>query len=317
MSPETSIQYLEKAQIIDAKGAERLRRHETRRLFSVYWELRTLLYAGITLFTTGAGWLIYENIDQIGHSVLLGALALLCAACFGYAYRYRTPYRPEQTRSKTVFGDYALLLGCLLFLVLEGYAQYQYTIFGTRYGLVTFLPAVLFLFLAYAFDHRGVLSLGLTALISWVGVTIRPLDFYFRGNLRDLGVLTSALLLSAGLITAAIALDRRGIKRHFTDTTLGFSGNLLFVSLVAGLFNFPEYHWLIAPALVLACLALDRYARTRNSFLFILMSTLYGYIGLTYLIFHYIPLADDLSYFYWLISGVALVAYLLSYGRKK
>ena len=34
------------------------------KIVSVFYELRTLLYLGVLLFTTGAGLLIYENIGE-------------------------------------------------------------------------------------------------------------------------------------------------------------------------------------------------------------------------------------------------------------
>ncbi|WP_234733116.1 DUF2157 domain-containing protein [Tellurirhabdus bombi] len=316
MSPNWVLQELEKEQIITQPQAKIIRDAEAKKPFSVHWELRVVLYIGILLFTTGGGLLIYENLDRIGHNALLGVLTVVCIACFVYAFRFKKPYSPGQTGSSSAFGDYALLLSCLLFLTLEGYVQYQYNLFGTRYGLVTFLPAVLFLGLAYAFDHRGVLSLGLTALISWVGVTIRPLEFYFKGNLRDMTVLLSALLLALLLLGGAWYLNQKRIKTHFTNTTLTFAGNLMLVALLAGLFNFTEYHLLFAIGLAVACFGFDRFARQEHSFLFLLMSTLYGYIGVTYLIFHYLKPGNEAVYLYSIITGIGLIAYLLTYRKK-
>ncbi|KAA9347768.1 DUF2157 domain-containing protein [Larkinella humicola] len=310
MSPKRVLQELADQHLLDEQQRVVIQSVEDQKLFSVHWELRSLLYAGILLFTTGTGWLIYKYIDQIGHNLLILALAVVCAACFAFAIRFKGPLTTAHSPSRSPFGDYALLLGCLLFLTLEGYLQYQYNLFGTRYGLVTFLPAILFLTLAYLFDHRGVLAMGLTALISWIGVTVRPLEFYFRGNLRDLTVLLSAIVLSLVLMAGALVLDRQRIKRHFTLTTLTFAGNLLLVALVAGLFNFKEQDLLFAVALAVACVAFDWYARKEHSFLFLLMSTFYGYIGVTYLVFHYLHLRDEATYLYWIITGIGITAYL-------
>ncbi|GAB3933997.1 hypothetical protein GCM10028804_50620 [Larkinella terrae] len=289
---------------------------EDNKLFSVHWELRSLLYAGILLFTTGTGLLIYKYIDRIGHNLLILALAVVCAACFAYAIYFKGPFSMGRSHSRSSFGDYALLLGCLLFLTLEGYLQYQYTLFGTRYGLVTFLPALLFIALAYLFDHRGVLAMGLTALISWIGVTVRPLEFYFKGNLKDMTVLLSAVALSLVLMAGGFILDHQRIKRHFTITTLTFAGNLLLVALVAGLFNFKEYHLAFTVALAITCAGFDWYARREHSFLFILMSTFYGYIGVTYLVFHYMHWHDEATYLYWIVTGIGITVYLSTTSRK-
>ncbi|GAB3332643.1 hypothetical protein GCM10027299_39370 [Larkinella ripae] len=315
MSPERVLQALADQHVIDPKQRSVIQSVEDQKLFSVHWELRSLLYVGILLFTTGTGWLIYQYIDRIGHNLLILVLSVVCAASFVFAVRYKGPLTPGRSHSRSPFGDYALLLGCLLFLTLEGYLQYQYTLFGTRYGLVTFLPAILFLSLAYLFDHRGVLAMGLTALISWIGVTVRPLEFYFKGNLKDMTVLLSAVALSLVLMAAALVLDRRRIKRHFTITTLSFAGNLLLVALIAGLFNFETLHLPFAVALAVACAGFDWYARREHSFLFLLMSTFYGYIGVTYLVFHYLHFRDEATYLYWIITGIGITVYL-SNSRK-
>ena len=84
------------------------------------------------------------------------------------------PTDPEKVEQTAPYFDVVLLLGCLLFLALEGYLQYQYEVFGTSYGLAVIIPAVLFFFLAYRYDHQGVLSLAITALASWVGLSATP-----------------------------------------------------------------------------------------------------------------------------------------------
>jgi membrane-anchored glycerophosphoryl diester phosphodiesterase (GDPDase) len=69
--------------ITDAE-LEIIREKEKKKAFSLHWELKTLLYLGIVLLTTGLGILIYKNIDTIGHQVIVAIIAIGCAACFGY-----------------------------------------------------------------------------------------------------------------------------------------------------------------------------------------------------------------------------------------
>ena len=136
------------------------------RPFSLHYELRALLYLGITLLATGLDAFVYQHIDSIGHQAIILTIATLVAACFGYAVRHRAPFTWGMAVKTSVGTDYLLLLGCLLFVVLEGYVQYQYQVFGSRYGLATAVPALIFLPLAYWFDHRGMLAMGRTALAS-------------------------------------------------------------------------------------------------------------------------------------------------------
>ncbi|GAB3560320.1 DUF2157 domain-containing protein [Spirosoma fluminis] len=322
MSPTDILNELSKQGILPADQQSRIAQVEQQRLFSLHWELRSMLYIGILLLSAGLGLLVYDNFDQIGHGALLMAMAVGCGACFVFAWRNRPAWTPEQTRSRSTFGDYALIMACLLFLTLEGYAQYAYNVFGTRYGLVTLLPALLFLPLAYRFDHRGILGMALTALISWVGVTVRPLELYFKTNFFDQRTVLSAILLAFVLIGVGLGLEQRRIKAHFTFTYISIAGNLLLVALLGGLFNFEESVLWFAIGLGGACFALDRYARrerkanrsSEGSFLFLLMSAIYGYIGVTYVFFHYLRAAqwdDGAYYWYFILTGIGLVVYLM------
>ncbi len=312
MSPTDVLNELSERGILSAEQAQKIGVFEQNRPFSLHWELRATLYLGILLLSTGLGLLVYDNFDQIGHGALLTAMALACAGCFVFVWRNRPAWTPEQTRSRSTFGDYALLLACLLFLTLEGYAQYAYNVFGERYGLVTLLPALLFGPLAYRFDHRGVLSMALAALISWVGVTVRPLELYFKTNFFSQTTVFSAIALAVILIGVALLLEQRRIKPHFTNTYLTIAGNLLMVALLGGLFNFDNLRIGFALGLAGAAFAFDQYARRREDFLFLLMSTVYGYIGVTYLVFHYLkPDGIELYYWYFIITGIGLATYLI------
>ena len=326
MSPNDVLNQLNKQGIVTPEQQAKIAEFELQKPFSLHWELRSVLYIGILLLSTGLGLLVYDNFGQIGQGALLSAMAVGCGVCFFFAWRYRPAWTLGQTTSqagpgRSTFGDYALLLACLLFLTLEGYAQYAYNIFGTRYGLVTLLPALLFLVLAYRFDHRGVLGMALTALISWVGVSVRPLELYVKTNFFDQSTVEAAIVLALVLIGGALLLERRQIKVHFTETYLTFGGNLLLVALLGGLFNFEGLRPIYALGLAVACVALDRYARHRKLFLFLLMSTIYGYIGATYLVFHYLLggflSGSGLDYWYFILTGSLLVSYLLRQLPKR
>jgi len=131
-------------EIITPEDAARIEVFESKKPFSLHWELKSLLYLGVLLLNIGLGFLIYQNIDSIGHVALITLIGAISAVCFGYAIRHRQPFSAGAVESPTPYYDYILLLGCLTFLIMEGYWQYQYQIFGTRYGLATFIPMVLF-----------------------------------------------------------------------------------------------------------------------------------------------------------------------------
>ncbi|WP_083325910.1 hypothetical protein [Hymenobacter coccineus] len=182
--------------------------------------------------------------------------------------------------------EYLLLLGCLLFLALEGYLQAQYQLFGTRYGLAAALPAALFFGIAYGFDHRGVLSLAITALALWVGVSAAPLAAFTNSDFAAAALSTPAVLLGLALLAVGLWSDVTRHKAHFAFAYVSLGGNLALFALTASLFSSYGLPHAGAPPLLLAvCASLIWYARRSQSYLFLLMGAVFGYIGVTYLLF--------------------------------
>src|SRR5258708_27887814 len=158
--------------LISDATLQRVEAVESRSLFSLFWELRTLLYLGVLLLTSGLGILVYKHIDTIGHQAVLAFIAAVTAGCFFYCLRKKAPFNWEYTPAPTSTFDYILLLGCLSLLIFLGYLQYAYGVFGDAYGLATFIPMVILFVTAYFFDHGGVLSLAITNLAAWAGISI-------------------------------------------------------------------------------------------------------------------------------------------------
>ena len=312
MNYQTLLGLLTEKGIISDKQSSQINTHEASKPFSIHWELRSLLYLGITLLSTGLGILIYKNIDTIGHNILIGLIALLCLACFYYAFLHKKPFSWKEIEGTTNLDDFALLGGCLTFLTLEGYLQYQYTIFGTRYEIAAFIPAILFFFCAYRFDHRGLLSMAITALASGVGVSIAPLQLWNTNDFNSQNLIITALLLGICLIFIGWISEQKEVKKHFSFTYFLLGGNLTFVAALAGLFQFD---WKIIYFIAIAILSYISifYARQKHSYLFLLMGVIYGYIALTYSIFKILPEELDALFFmlYFILSGVGVIIFLI------
>jgi hypothetical protein len=258
---------------------------ERTRPFSLHYELRALLYLGITLLVGGLGVLVYQHLDSIGHEVIVAVIAASMAASFAYAACHRAPFMWGEAPRTAIAADYLLLLSCLLFLVLEGYLQAQYEVFGTRYGLATVLPAVLFFGLAYRFDHRGVLAMAITALAAWVGVSVAPLDVFRQGLIMQNVISLPALLLGFVLVVAGLLSEFFDRKRHFAFTYLSLGGNVALLATMSVLFHTEGRYTLPWLLLVLGLSAgLVWYARRAQSYLFLLMSVTYSYVAVIYAI---------------------------------
>ena len=167
--------------LINSETLEKIVEKHKKPLFSLHWELKTLLYLGVTLLSTGLGILIYKNIDTIGHQFILLFIAGICAGCFVYCVKKRNPFSREKVKSPSSFYDYILLLGCLSLLSFLGYLQFQYHVFGDNYGLATFIPMLILFYVAYEFDHIGVLSMAITNLAIWLGASITPYTILSNG----------------------------------------------------------------------------------------------------------------------------------------
>jgi hypothetical protein len=292
--------------------------YETTKSLSLHWELRTILYLGILLFTTGIGILIYLNIDTIGHQAILALIALACTACFYFGCKHRLPYTNEAVKYTSPFFDYIVLLGCLLFGTFIGYIQFQYNLFGHHYGIALLIPTLLFFFCAYLFDHKGILSLGITGLAAWAGLSVTPLQLIEENDFSDAPVIYSAIAL--GILLAAFSkyAGHKAIKKHFGFSYNNFAVNILCVATLAALFSQP-----LKPVsflfLAVVCFYYIRYAIQQQSFLFLLLSVTYGYIGLTYSIFNTILLNEkDILFFglvYVIASGGGIVYFFMNYKK--
>lgn len=301
--------------IIDDDTADRIGHFEVKKPFSLHWELKSMLYFGVLLLNLGLGVLIYENIDSIGHIALIFAIGAVSLGCFGYAYRHRAPFSAGEVESTIPYFDYILLLGCLTFLIMEGYWQYQYNIFGERYGLVTFIPMVLFFGLAYYFDNRGVLALGITALAAWVGITVTPLELLKANDFNSETIVLIGVGLAALLIAVPFISERFQFKKHFSLTYLNFGVHLIMVSCLAGMIALGK-EILYFPLLCIAITFFLWYARKRESFYFLIVALIYAYTGVTFLILHH---SNNWSFegylFYFVASCGGIIALLLNYKK--
>jgi Predicted membrane protein (DUF2157) len=214
--------------VIDEPAALRAVALDRGSVFSLFAELRFVLYASVVAITTGVGILLKNNLDRIGPVTLIAALALFAAVC--YATAVRTRRRGEE---RSIGGDYVLLLGALIASADLGYAEAQFHWLGTQWSWHLLMLAVLHAVTAYYFNSRLVLSVSLTSLAGWFGIQ-GHIDNLFAGEniLRQSGM---QALACAAVITGWREGHRRTgqaepfveILEHFAANT-GFWGALAF-----------------------------------------------------------------------------------------
>jgi len=301
--------------ILEKENHEKLIAIQDKKVFSLYAELRTLLYLGVLLFSTGIGILIYKNIGQVGHYASLLLLILGIAACLYFVVKHQVPYSNQQVLEPNPYADYVLLLACLLFLSVLGYLQFLFGIFDDYLGFTSLLAAITFFALAYRYDHLGVLSMGITAFAGFWGIAVTPMKWYDFDFFNQLGLQWAGVFFGAGLFAAALLLNKFGIKEHFTKTYLNFAIIIGFLGFNSLLFYSSE-NKLIAFGQLIAAVALAIYSLKVRTMLYMIYAFVFGYIALTYLIFTTLDFEIELFLIYLFASCVLFIAFAINLRKK-
>jgi len=306
---------------ISESSINRIRNGEMQKVLSVHWDLRTLLYIGVLLTTSGLGILVYKNIDSIGHAAIIASLALISIAGYLYCWWKKVPFSWNRIKSPGSLFDYVLLLSCLCFVIFIGYWQYQYHIFGERYGLETFIPMIFLFFSAYYFDHLGILSLAITNLAAWAGVVVTPTRILKENDFNNTTLIYTGLCLGILFVLMGKYSLMKKIKPHFAFTYTNFGLHIGFISLLAAMFHFDNSYMLWLLPLLGAGYLSYREAMREHSFYYLLMLTLYSYIGISYVFVTLLirDLLDSGFYFlclYFIGSATAMILFLIRMNKK-
>jgi hypothetical protein len=288
---------------------------------SVHWDVRTLLYLGILLVTTALGILVYKNIDTIGHTAIITAIGVLCTACFVYCFKKANTYEHTKVESPNILFDYILLTACLLLLTFIGYLQYQYDAFGNRWGLAVFIPMVILFFCAYYFDHIGVLSIAITNLAAWLGITVTPLQILKQNNFSDTHLIYTGIVLGTALVIFSIVTQQKNIKKHFAFTYKNFGAHILFMALLAAMFNYHDLYLVWFLVIMAVAYWFFNNAVKENAFYFLVITVLYVYIAVCHVVIDLLFAMEDigaiyLGAIYFIGSGIGLILLLMHYNKK-
>jgi hypothetical protein len=307
--------------LVSDTAVEAVRTAHVNRLFSLHWEIKTLLYLGVLLLSGGLGILVYKNIDTIGHQVILLFIALVCAGCFAYCIRKKAPFSWQKVNSPNAFFDYALLLGCLTFITFIGYLQFQYAAFGTAYGQAAFLPLIILAFSAYSFDHLGVLSLAVTNLAAWMGIAVTPFQVLSANDFSSATLIYTGVLLGAILLLLAFLSARFNRKAHFSFTYRNFGAHIIFIAIIAAMCAFDNTYFAWFLFLLAAGAYLFREAFRERSFYFVLITVLYAYAGLSIVVLRLLSHARDMGaiyagLLYFICSAIGVIVVLVNLNKK-
>ena len=281
--------------------------------FSLYVEIHALLYIGVIAMVAGFVWTFRDSLANLGHAAILSMFAALIGASFYYCFTRGLPYAHHEVEHPSVLVDYVLYFGCLMFSGMLAYLEVQMGVFrGWETHLL--LASIVFGGLAYRFDNRFVLSLALSTLAAYLGLTLNLFD------LDTFDAINTHLLrfyaMGYGVFAAGLGygLYRQGIKRHFLDVYLHVGANAFLLATLTGV---PDrtIGWLYLALLLPLAAALIYLGVRFHRFAFVAYGTLYGYAGVTVKILSSIG-GPTLSLFYLVVTGAMVVIALVLMARR-
>lgn len=282
---------------------ERISAYRDRRIFSVRTELKAMLYLAVLLFTSGIGVLIYENIDTIGHLSVLGLLILVAGICFLFSFKNASGFARRAIAFEHPVYDYLVLAGVSLSCIFIAYLQFQYNSFGTQYGLATIIPTSISFFCAYYFDNKSSLSIGITGLVAYIGLTVSPQSLLKQDFYESAILSSSAILLGCGLVVWTFVASKWEFKKHFNFVYLNFALHLISLALLSRLFQ-ENGLWYVIPLIGSSYYFYNASYKTASFALFA-FTVLYAFVGFTVFA---VRIIDDLGLLNDIFEGILTVS---------
>jgi hypothetical protein len=293
-------------------------------LFSIRNELLFLLYISILLFTTGVGIIIYKNIDTIGHTVLLFLLALLTVVCFYFCYKKSSGFSKQEVTFENPLYDYLVLFATILMCTFIGYFQYNLNFQNSNYSIATLVSAMAALAMAYYFDNKSALIIGITALGSFVGLSLKIQTIFENTIFNETNLLVAGILFASLLLVWQWFSEKNRLKIHFSFVILTFALHLMAICCFAG--SSQDIYWIFY--LILLGTAIYYFYQKSITFKAIswyVFALFYGYIGLNVLILRIIDAVkmDQIFEFlvfltpFYVIGSIVLFIKMIKNFKKK
>ena len=311
---ETKYRKLFDKNLIEETQFELLEAIETNKIISVFNELRLMLYLGIMLLSTGVGYFAYQNMGKFGHITCMTLLLVGIIVCFYYIMKFASPYSNAEVSVTHHYYDYILILASLLIIGLFSYIQVYFNLVQLLLNWSTIISAIILLFMAYRYDNRGLLSMGITAFSATFGIVISPVNWAKGEWLPTLNLYNTGIILGIAFVLIGQISELKKIKSHFRFTYQNTGLLIFFIASIAAIFD-SNYSILYALLLLFSSIAIVYYSWNYKEFLFFLYSSLAGYISLTYLLIKLIESSHRdawiLLFYYFPASCVGYILFLI------
>ena len=294
--------------IINQNQFSHLDQIKSKRLFSVYFELRTLLYIGVLLLTTGIGFIIYLNMGKIAHLALITVMLALETIVFLYIQKHASPYTNERLKPPTPYFDYVLLFGALLVISILTYVLLQYNLVESLLEWSSLISAIIFFYLAFRYDHRGVLSLAITAFAAFWGLSVSPIDWTTNEFMSVLKLYNTGIIVGLGFVFISEVLERKNAKKHFSFTFKNFGLILFYISAINALFE-SDYWGIYSFSIMIVSVWVSITAWRKQEYLFFIYGSIAGYIAFTRLLVEIVP--SNSPFEFWMMYSMASMGGLI------
>jgi hypothetical protein len=313
-----AIASLRAGDVLSAEQAAFFDRVARRGLVSVRFEIRTLLYVGVLLLTSGVGVLVALHQEEIGPLAIAAGIALAAAGSLIWVARRAAPFSWGEIPSPSVAFDYVLLLGLLLVAADLAYVEVQFTVLGPRWAYHLLIVGVLYLLAAYRSDSRTALGLAVATLAAWRGLSVSLVPAMIGpGVAADLRA--SAIALGALYVGAAVLSVRLARKPHFEEVFASTGLLLLLGGLLSGVLDDRQAWsaWLVAVLLTAGGVMAVAFRLGRS--LYFAVALVAAYIALVRLLFEpfrYGLHADSIPLLLAAVLGSAVLAVIFWAHRR-
>ncbi len=268
---------------IDKDQFQRLDSIESGKVISLYYELRLLLYLGILLFTGGVGYIVYQNMSDIGHILMMSLLFILIGTGFYFINKKAKPYSNTEISVDAIYFDYGIVLLTLLIISLFTYIQVYFDLVELLLRWTSLLSGILFIWMAYYYDNKMVLAMAITAFAATLGLSVSPVNWAQGDFVKGMDLYVMSLIYGGTLIGVAHFLEAKKIKQHFSFTYQNFGLLLMYFGALAIMVDNYQFGVWMALILIPVVSIVAAFCWKKKYFLFFLYSSLCGYIALTFL----------------------------------
>lgn len=296
-----------------------LNKIDTEEMVSVYFETRSLLYVGVLLLTTGIGLLVYQNLGQIGHFALISLLILMEGICLFYIFSNALPFSTQEQNAPTPYFDYLVLLASLIIISIFTYIFIQFDLLEAYIKWSSLVSAAIFFFIAFRYDHKGVLTLAITAFTAFWGISISPVNWLSFNFDSGLSYYVSAIFIGLTFLSIGFVLEYKLIKRHFKFTFQNIGLILFYLGMI--ILEFDSSYWGIYSLItILISIGIGYYSWKQQEFIFFVYAVLGGYVSITHIIISALgdrPFGLWLMYFIFSMTGLITLINRISNAQRK